>query len=244
MIGLFSSNYLSRKPIEQATLAFGRRFKKHDTVIDIGCGNKPYAHLFSCRYVGVDPDPSTKSDIKADAWRIPLPDESADGILLNQSLEHIPKTMETVREIHRLIKPKGLVLVTVPQTMHAHEQPLPLERAPVRNIPRSIASVWKGDYYRFTKYGLLYLFREFTPLALYETRTIFSTLLQHINYFIASLGLGWLPAPIYLVNNLLGLAVDRVFSLIAKLPSSAIKRFDELVVRGLTTDYIFIAQKK
>jgi len=244
MINLFSSNYLSRMPIERAMEEFGQRFKKSDTVVDIGCGDKPYEHFFSCKYIGVDPDPKTSSDIKADAWKIPLPDESADGIILNQSLEHIPKTVETVKEIDRLLKKGGLLLISVPQTMRVHGEPVAIEEAPVKNIPPTITRWWKDDYYRFSKYGLLYLFRDFTPLSLYETRTTFGTLIQQVNYFIAALGLGWLPAPIYFVNNLFGLAIDAFFSLIAKLPLSAAKRFDELVVRGLTIDYIFIAQKK
>jgi len=244
MITLFSSNYLSRTPIDRAMQVFGQRFHKKDIVIDLGCGDKPYEHYFSCKYIGVDQSPVTKSDIKADAWKVPLPDESADGIILNQSLEHIPQTVETVREIHRLLKPNGFVFVSVPQTMRTHDVPIPIEKAPVKDIPSKISPYWKVDYYRFTKYGLLYLFRDFTPLTLYETRTTFSTLIQHVNYFLAALGLGWIPAPIYFVDNILALAVDGLWTSLAKLPFSWIKRFDELVVRGLTVDYVFIAQKK
>lgn len=243
MITLFSSNYLSKTPIDRAMQQFGQRFRKHDTVIDLGCGEKPYERYFSCKYIGVDPFPGTKSDFKADAWKVPLKSATADGIVLNQSLEHIPKTVETIREIKRLLKPNGFVLVSVPQTMRIHGDPVALENAPVK-VPKTIASVWKDDYYRFSKYGLLYLFRDFTPLSLYETRTTFSTLIQHVNYFIAGFGLGWLPAPLYFINNVLGVTIDALWGIVTLIPLSAIRRFDELVVRGLTVDYIFIAQKK
>jgi SAM-dependent methyltransferase len=243
MIHLLSSNYLSRSPIEKAVRDFGKHFTKDQTVVDIGCGDKPYASHFKAHYIGVDPFPTAKADITADAWNIPLPDATADGVLLTQSLEHIQKTEACIKEIYRILKPGGLVLITVPQTMRVHTAPISLVEAPVRNIPTSIASVWKEDYYRFTKYGLLYLFSDFKPISLIESRTTFSTIVHQFNYFFASLGLGLLVAPIYLFNNILGLLIDAFFALIRQIPVPAIKRFDELVIRGLTTDYLFVAQK-
>lgn len=244
MIHLLSSNYLSRQPIEKSVREFALRFKSKDKVIDIGCGDKPYAHYFKAEYIGVDPFPTAKADIVADAWNIPLPDASADGIILTQSLEHIQKTELAIKEIYRLLKSSGFVLITVPQTMRVHTSPVSLKKAPVKNVPTSIASVWKEDYYRFTKYGLLYLFRDFKPIILVESRTTFSTIIHQFNYFIASLGIGWLATPFYLINNTLGIICDALFSLFRRIPIDAVKRFDELVIRGLTTDYLFVCQKK
>jgi SAM-dependent methyltransferase len=244
MIHILSSNYLSRHPIEKAVQEFAERFSAKDKVIDIGCGDKPYAHYFKAKYIGVDPFPNAKADIIADAWKIPLPNNLADGIILTQSLEHIQKTEAAVKEIHRLLKPGGFVLITVPQTMRVHTAPISLDQAPIKNIPTSIATVWKEDYYRFTKYGLLYVFRDFKPISLIESRTTFSTIVHQFNYVIASLGIGWLAVPFYLINNSIGILVDALFSLIRQIPIGTIKRFDELVIRGLTTDYLFICQKE
>lgn len=244
MTNLLSSNYLSRRPIEVAMERFGAQFHAGQTVVDLGCGSKPYAGFFACAYIGVDPFPDTTSDIAANAWEVPLPDECADGIVLNQSMEHIPRTVETVAEVQRLLKPGGQVFISVPQAMRVHGVPVSLDEIPIQGIPSTIATVWKDDYYRFTKYGLLYLFRDFEPLYLRETRTTFSTLIQHGNYFVAALGLGWLPAPLYLLNNVLALVVDGAFGMICRLPFPIIAKFDELVMRGLTIDYVYIAQKK
>ncbi len=243
MTSLFASNYLSRRPIERAMAVFGAEFRSDETVVDLGCGSKPYQHLFTCTYLGVDPFPGTASDIAANAWEVPLPDGIADGVVLNQSLEHIPRTVETVAEVWRLLKPGGRVFVSVPQAMRVHGTPVPLGDIPIRAIPASIATVWKDDYFRFTKYGLLYLFRAFKPLLLTETRTTVSTLIQHGNYFVAALGLGALPVPFYVASNLLALAVDGCFGLLRRLPFPVVARFDELVLRGLTVDYVFVAQK-
>ncbi len=240
---ILAPNFLTRQPIEKAIQNFATQFKSDQTVIDIGCGTKPYAKYFAATYVGVDPFPGTLSDVKAHAWDIPLPDASADAIILTQSLEHIQKTEPTVKEVYRLLKPGGQVFISVPLTMRLHSLPMPLHTAPVENIPESIASVWKEDYYRFSKYGLLYIFRAFKPLVLRETRTTFSTILQQLNYFVASLGIGWFGAPFYLVMNCLALVADAFFAAFARLPFAIVKRFDELVVRSLTTDYVFICQK-
>ncbi len=244
MVTIFSPNFLSRTPVENATQQFAKRFTAKDTVVDIGCGKKPYAHYFTSKYIGVDPFPDTTPDIVAPSWDIPLPDASADGIILNQTLEHIQRTDPSIKEIYRILKPGGFVLITVPQTMRVHSIPTPLKDAPVKNIPRSIATVWKDDYYRFTKYGLLYLFHDFTPISLVETRTTFSTLVQQLNYFVACFGLRWLPAPFYFVMNILGILIDAIAALFRKIPLEPIQRFDELVIRGLTTDYIFVCQKE
>lgn len=222
---------------------FGAQFREGQTVVDLGCGTKPYAHFFTCTYIGVDPFPDTTSDIQANAWEVPLPDGYADGIILNQSLEHIPRTIETVDEVRRLLKPGGQVFVSVPQAMRVHGVPVPLADIPIQGITPAMATVWKDDYYRFTKYGLLYLFRDFQPVLVQETRTTMSTLIQHLNYFVAALGLGWFPAPIYLVNNLTALAIDGAFQVVCRLPFPIIAKFDELVMRGLTVDYIFITRK-
>ncbi len=243
-MNIFSSNYISRQPIESVVRKFGQRFKSGDTIVDIGCGDKPYARYFRVKkYIGVDPFPTAQADVVADAWAIPLPDEVADGIVLTQSLEHIQKTELAIKEIYRLLKPGGYVLVTVPQTMRVHTAPISLAEAPVKDIPPSIASVWKEDYYRFTKYGLLYLFRKFKPITLEESRNTYSTLIHQHNYVIASLGLGKLAAPLYFINNCLAVVVDAFFGLVRRIPAPAVRRFDELVIRGLTTEYLFVCQK-
>ncbi len=244
MITLLSSNYLTRAPIERAVKLFGERFSPNQTVIDIGCGDKPYARYFTAQYIGVDPFPTAHADIRADAWNIPLPDAFADGIILTQSLEHIAKTEAAIDEIYRLLKPGGHVLITVPQTMRVHTAPVALTEAPVKKVPSTIASVWKEDYYRFTKYGLLYLFRDFEPLILEECRTTLSTITQQYNYLVASLGLGWFASPFYVINNCFAVVIDLFFYFLRQMPSAPIKRFDELVIRGLTTDYVFVCKKK
>ena len=49
--------------------------------------------------------------------RVPLPDASLDYVTALDVLEHTPDDMAVVKGFHRLLKPKGVALVTVPASM-------------------------------------------------------------------------------------------------------------------------------
>lgn len=243
MLSIFSSNYLARVPVEKAVQQFAKRFSSTDTILDIGCGDKPYAHFFPCKYLGLDPYPGTKADIVRNAWDSGLPNNSLDGIVLNQSLEHIPDTLGTIREIERVLKPGGLVLVTAPQTMRNHGIPLKPTEAPIQNFDPAKLPFWNVDYWRFTKFGLVMLFKNFHIELVEESNTYLTTLLQLKNYFLASFGLGILLAPLHLILNIAGILLDWFFFGLGKLPFAFAKRFDQLITRGLTLNIILIAKK-
>lgn len=48
---------------------------------------------------------------------VPLPDASLDYVTALDVLEHVPDDAAVVRGFHRLLKPRGLVVVTVPASM-------------------------------------------------------------------------------------------------------------------------------
>lgn len=240
MPSLFSSNYLSRQPIEKAVQNFAKRFSKDMQVLDIGCGDKPYAHFFQCQYLGLDPYPGTKADITRNAWDSGLSDNSCDGVILNQSLEHIPNTKETILEIMRVLKPGGFVLVTVPHAMRHHSVPRPATDAPYHNFNTKKIPYWNDDYWRFTKFGLITLFSDFHILILYPNQSYLVTLIQLWNYFLASFNLGNLLALVYFVNNILAEIVHYGSSLIAQRN----ERYRALIHEGLTIDHTLVAQKK
>lgn len=243
MPSFFSSNYLSRKPVEAAVALFAKEFGSGATVVDLGCGNKPYAHYFQAKYIGVDPFPDTKADLIKNAWETGIADASVDAVILNQSLEHIPETEKTISEVWRILKPGGRVLVTVPQTVRNHGIPLSPEEAPVQNFDHQTIPHWNVDYWRFTKFGLVLLFKNFRIEKLEESNTYLTTLIQLWNYFLASFGLGVVLAPFYCINNLFGALLDWICFALGKLPYPAVRKFDQLILRGLTLNYILIARK-
>ncbi len=243
MFNIFSNNYLSRGPIEIAMKKFARNFHSDQKVLDIGCGKKPYVKYFSCKYTGLDPYREVKPDIIANAWEIPVSENSFDGIIFNQSLEHIEKTAETILEIKRVLKPGGSCIITVPQTMKIHSLPLSSQNSEYNNFDKANIPYWNNDFYRFTKFGLIYLFRDFQILELKEISGYFGTLFQMMNYFFASLNIRYIFTPIYFVNNILGLFFDFIFFILSKINIRVFKRFYETIYLSLTLNYIMIVKK-
>lgn len=75
-----------------------------------------------------------------------LPDEKYDYVVCTEVLEHTLRPWDAVSEIWRLLKPEGLLFVTVPFNFRIHG-PLP-------------------DCWRFTEHGLRALLSEFDILEL------------------------------------------------------------------------------
>jgi SAM-dependent methyltransferase len=98
-------------------------------VLDAGCGRKPYRDLVqAARYVGLDVDsPVTRqlgaADLFYDGGKFPLADAAFDGVLCSEVLEHVFTPEDFLGEIHRVLRPGGHLLLTVPFAWDEHEQP-------------------------------------------------------------------------------------------------------------------------
>lgn len=243
MLTLFSNNYLTRHPIELAMKKFAENFNKSQKILDIGCGEKPYAKYFKCQYVGLDFCPETKAEIIANAWKIPCQNNEFDGIIFNQALEHITETEKTISEIRRVLKPGGLCIVTAPQTVMIHSVPLPSNDASFDNFDKKKIPFWHTDYYRFTKYGLIYLFKNFQLISIKPDTYFFGTIFQLINYFFAAFGFGKIFLPIYFISNCFGLLADKSALLISSIPISFFRKFRWFILESLTINNIAIFKK-
>ena len=58
---------------------------------------------------------ATLDCIRADALHLPFEDHSFDRIIASEVMEHIPDDEAAMRELHRILKPGGIVAVTVPR---------------------------------------------------------------------------------------------------------------------------------
>lgn len=129
--------FLMAYPFQPAT-AFWRAFETAHLVryglpdgrgLDIGCGDGLLTRIvleFSGprELVGVDPDPAEtdlarKSGVyshvhTAGAERVPEADSSFDWALSNSVLEHVDDIGGVLEEAGRLLRPEGLLLITVP----------------------------------------------------------------------------------------------------------------------------------
>ena len=89
------------------------------TVIDLGCGIQPYRPMLLSppsraeKYVGVDLPGgyhNVHPDVIWDGKTVPLPDGSANAVLLTEVLEHCPHPQQVLNELFRLLAPGGFVL--------------------------------------------------------------------------------------------------------------------------------------
>lgn len=116
-------------------------------LFDLGCGEMPYREWFlqyADSYSGVDWS-STLHELKADVVAdlnepLPIGDQVADTVVSLSVMEHLREPQTMLNEAYRILKPGGVVVIQVPFMWWVHEAPY--------------------DYYRFTRYGLQYMFQK------------------------------------------------------------------------------------
>lgn len=62
-------------------------------------------------------------DIVSDIARIPEPDAAFDAVLCVEVLEHVPDPIAALRELHRLLRPEGTLVLTAPFSAFTHFAP-------------------------------------------------------------------------------------------------------------------------
>lgn len=98
-------------------------------LLDVGCGTKPYRGLLNVSsYTGLEFDtPLARKRNVAEAYYdgkvFPFPAGRFDSVLCNQVLEHVFNPDDFLKEISRVLKPGGRLLLTVPFIWDEHEQP-------------------------------------------------------------------------------------------------------------------------
>ena len=100
-------------------------------VLDIGCGVKPYRPYFAAvagEYVGLDLEPGPQVDVVSPAESLPFDDERFHAVLSTQTLEHVPDPAKVMHEIHRVLKPGGVLVLSTHGTAAYHPCPTDLWR--------------------------------------------------------------------------------------------------------------------
>lgn len=163
-------NRLVYRQLEDA-LAYAAKRYARGTLVDIGCGLKPWKDLFSpfvSEYIGVDhaasPHGVAQVDVVATAYEIPLEDESAQTVLLSEVLEHLEWPHAALTEAFRILEPGGHVIIDTPFIWQLHEEP--------------------RDFFRYSPHGLRHLLTSagFEVLEIEPLAGAWTTLALQLSY--------------------------------------------------------------
>ena len=175
---ILSPYFLSKYYILRDVKIILKKYSFTGTVLDVGCGEKPYKKYFTKvkNYDGIDfKNYSRNKDFIAhkpdlffpksylESFELPFQDNYYNAVVTFQVLEHHKKPMKLISEINRIVKPGGYVLLTVPFLGGVHERP--------------------HDYQRYTEYGLKELFstNNLNILEIMTQGSVFSTISLLLN---------------------------------------------------------------
>lgn len=177
-------------------------------LLDVGCGSRPFAWLFEgrvSRYLGTDLRSSRflgdhPPDVYSRGEALPVRDASVDTVLGLSMLTYFQDPGAPLREMHRVLKPGGMLLLEFTQMAPLHDEP--------------------HDYFRFTRFGARHLLEgagfepvEFIPIGGLWARVGLSTIaaLNRINRGRARV-LTEIPVRLlYIVLQLLFEGLDRLW---------------------------------
>lgn len=132
-LGLFVNPfYFARKELHRHITALSPNIK--GKTLDVGCGIKPYKeYCHSTEYIGLEMDsPGSRKHKQGDYYYdgkiFPFANEEFDSVITSQVLEHVFNPDEFLSQIARVLKPKGVLLLTVPFVWDEHEQPFDFGR--------------------------------------------------------------------------------------------------------------------
>ncbi len=107
------------------------------TILDIGCGRKPYKKLFrKYKYIGMDnyTEKKVNPDINGSILNIPFVDSSLDAVMTVWVLDDVFDFEKGISEIARVLKINGYYFAIENQATHIHNPP--------------------HDYFRMTPYAM------------------------------------------------------------------------------------------
>jgi ubiquinone/menaquinone biosynthesis C-methylase UbiE len=151
---LISKN-LTFSQLKNRKLLKKEAIKLRGKILDLGCGNGEYSFLMAkhknnkifalesnerlCKEI-VNKNIENIEVILADGHNLPFTDNTFDACFCNTVLEHVKDPEKVIREIKRVLKKEGTLVISIPFLQEIHADP--------------------HDFQRYTPYGLKHLMEE------------------------------------------------------------------------------------
>ncbi len=168
-------------------------------LVDIGCGEKPYADMIKphvTEHIGVDLKETLHDKSNIDrlgtTYNIPAEDGEFDSAICTAVLEHLEEPDKAIKEANRVLKRGSYAIYTVPLFWHLHEEP--------------------RDFYRYTKYGLKYLFEKngFEIVELKSLSGFWVTFGQELVYYLWRFRTGGRLNPLWWIIPVIGMFIQGI----------------------------------
>lgn len=128
-----------------------KSFEKIRKVLFVGAGGRLEEIVrenLKCEIITIDLDPLRSPDFIMSVDNMSFGNEIFDMVLMLEVLEHVENPFSASKELFRVLKKGGKLIVSTPFIFGIHEAP--------------------ADYWRFTKYGLQNIFKFFKDLEIEE----------------------------------------------------------------------------
>jgi len=132
-------HHVVERALEDLLRIMDRPDGRYAVVLDAGCGQGKAFHALTERFhperlIGVDVEPETMGDaraeaarrglkvqlIEADAAATGLPSCSVDLVFCHQTLHHLVRQEETLKEFHRVLRPGGVLFLAESTRAYIH----------------------------------------------------------------------------------------------------------------------------
>ncbi|GAB2784028.1 hypothetical protein GCM10027275_30160 [Rhabdobacter roseus] len=158
------------------------------TLVDIGCGIKPYREYILenssvTNYIGVEWEGTSyhlrvKPEKYWDGKTLPFDNESVESCMATEVFEHLSNPVQVGKEAYRILKPEGVLFLTVPFLWPLHEVPYDEYRYTPFSIKRilmeagfeenSISVKATGGWYACLGQMISHVFGIYLPKGLYR----------------------------------------------------------------------------
>ena len=152
MIGRIRKTFFTQKNIDNQVIEFSKKLNKNDMIIDIGAGSQRFKYLFKnqiyksqdyysdtlitgrngiqkqsfvkAKGYDIDKYKYKNADYLCDISNIPVKDNTFDAAICTEVFEHLKHPNLALKEIFRILKPNGKVLITTPIACIRHMDPV------------------------------------------------------------------------------------------------------------------------